>query len=127
MKRDQPRLPKEPADLFTQPIARFLKIEAASGLLLLLATVTALGLANSTWSAGFLEFWETPIGHAQILLKWLNAFSAIPESKAPLALVRRLRPLYAISGQWAAASIMLDLFKCKDGFRSLRSSLAFGC
>jgi Na+:H+ antiporter, NhaA family len=79
MKRDQPRLPKEPADLFTQPIARFLKIEAASGLLLLLATVTALGLANSTWSAGFLEFWETPIGlhfgareFSRSLRSWIN-------------------------------------------------------
>jgi Na+:H+ antiporter, NhaA family len=79
MKRDQPRLPKESADLFTQPIAQFLKIEAASGLLLLLATVTALGLANSTWSAGFLEFWETPIGlhfgateFSRSLRHWIN-------------------------------------------------------
>jgi NhaA family Na+:H+ antiporter len=79
MKHDQARLPKEPADLFTQPIARFLKIEAASGLLLFLATVTALGLANSTWSAAFLGFWETPIGlhfgaeeFSRSLRHWIN-------------------------------------------------------
>jgi NhaA family Na+:H+ antiporter len=79
MNHDQARLPKEPADLFTQPIAQFLKIEAASGLLLLLATVTALGLANSTWSATFLGFWETPIGlhfgsweFSRSLRHWIN-------------------------------------------------------
>jgi NhaA family Na+:H+ antiporter len=79
MNGDQPRLPQEAADVFTQPIARFLKIEAASGLLLLLATVTALALANSTWSAAFLGFWETPIGlhfgareFSRSLRHWIN-------------------------------------------------------
>jgi Na+:H+ antiporter, NhaA family len=79
MNGDQPRLPQEAADVFTQPIARFLKIEAASGLLLLLATVTALVLANSTWSAAFLGFWETPIGlhfgvreFSRSLRHWIN-------------------------------------------------------
>jgi Na+:H+ antiporter, NhaA family len=62
MNLSPPRLPQEPADLITQPIARFLKIEAASGLLLLIATVAALSLANSPWSEAFLGFWETPIG-----------------------------------------------------------------
>jgi Na+:H+ antiporter, NhaA family len=79
MNHDQARLPKEPADLFTQPIARFLKIEAASGLLLLLATAAALALANSTWSAAFLGFWETSIGlqfgageFSRSMRRWIN-------------------------------------------------------
>lgn len=55
-------LPDEIADRFTQPFARFLKIEAASGILLFLAALAALSLANSPWSASFLAFWETPIG-----------------------------------------------------------------
>ena len=56
------RLPHEFADRVTRPFARFLKIEAAAGGLLLLAVVLALILANSAWSAHFLAFWETPVG-----------------------------------------------------------------
>ena len=39
-------LPREIADRITKPFARFLKIEAASGILLLLAALAALGLAQ---------------------------------------------------------------------------------
>jgi NhaA family Na+:H+ antiporter len=56
------RLPHEIADWFTQPFARFLKIEAASGAVLLLATLTALVLSNSTVATPFLAFWTTPLG-----------------------------------------------------------------
>ena len=62
MHRDNVNLPSEIADWFTRPFARFLKIEAAAGVILLLATLTALILANSAWSTPFLEFWETPVG-----------------------------------------------------------------
>jgi NhaA family Na+:H+ antiporter len=55
-------LPQEPSDLFTKPFARFLKIEAAAGAVLLVATLVALVLANSAWSAAFLGFWEIPVG-----------------------------------------------------------------
>jgi NhaA family Na+:H+ antiporter len=55
-------LPHEIADWITKPFARFLKIEAAAGGLLLLATLSALVLANTAWSTPFLAFWETPIG-----------------------------------------------------------------
>jgi NhaA family Na+:H+ antiporter len=61
------RLPHEPADLFTQPFARFLRIEAASGTVLLLCVAVALGLTNSPWSAAYLAFWETPVG-----IRWGN-------------------------------------------------------
>jgi len=44
------------------PIQRFLAIEAASGVLLLLATIAALGLANSPWRESYAELWHTAIG-----------------------------------------------------------------
>jgi Na+:H+ antiporter, NhaA family len=55
--RRSPNLPHEIADRVTRPFARFLKIEAAAGGLLLLAVLLALILANSPWSAAFLAFW----------------------------------------------------------------------
>jgi NhaA family Na+:H+ antiporter len=63
--KDDPRLnrlPREPIDRLTRPLARFLRIEAASGAILLLAVVVALALANSAWTHGFLGLWETPFG-----------------------------------------------------------------
>ncbi|WP_417672388.1 Na+/H+ antiporter NhaA [Roseibium sp.] len=72
-------LPHEFADWMTKPFARFLKIEAAAGVLLLLAALLALLLANSTWSEPFLAFWETPIGlhfgaldFSRSLRHWIN-------------------------------------------------------
>jgi len=55
-------LPPEFADRFTKPFGRFLKIEAATGVVLLVATCTALILSNSAWSTPFLSFWEIPVG-----------------------------------------------------------------
>ena len=54
MPPDNTRLPHEIADRFTEPFARFLKIEAAAGVLLLVATIAALILSNSAWSAPLL-------------------------------------------------------------------------
>ena len=50
------------ARLARAPIGAFLRIEAASGILLLLAAAVALVLANSPWADVYLGFWETPIG-----------------------------------------------------------------
>jgi NhaA family Na+:H+ antiporter len=44
------------------PIDRFLHIEAASGILLLLAAATALIWANSVWSASYFDLWRMPLG-----------------------------------------------------------------
>jgi len=55
-------LPREPVDRILDPLARFLRVEAASGILLLAATVAALALANSPWAAGFLDFWHAKAG-----------------------------------------------------------------
>ena len=43
-------LPPEIVDALTKPFARFLRIEAAAGGLLLSFTLAAIGLANSPWS-----------------------------------------------------------------------------
>ena len=79
MIQDNLGLPPEMADRFTRPFARFLKIEAAAGLILLLATLAALILSNSAWSTPFLAFWETPIGlhfgsldFTRSLRHWIN-------------------------------------------------------
>lgn len=63
--RDDPRLsqlPKEPIDRLTRPLTRFLRIETASGAVLLLAATAALILSNSPWADSFLAVWETPLG-----------------------------------------------------------------
>jgi Na+:H+ antiporter, NhaA family len=72
-------LPYEFADRVTKPFARFLKIEAAAGGLLLLAVILALILANSALSTRFFAFWETPIGlhvgaldFSRSLRHWIN-------------------------------------------------------
>jgi NhaA family Na+:H+ antiporter len=62
MVEDRQKLPHTLADRVTQPFARFVRIEAAAGILLLVATIFALGLANSPWSTSFLAFWQTPTG-----------------------------------------------------------------
>lgn len=41
---------------------RFLHIEAASGVLLLIATAIALGAANSPWAEDYVAFWHTQLG-----------------------------------------------------------------
>jgi len=76
---DSTGLPSEMADRITEPFGRFLKIEAAAGGTLLLATLVALILSNSTWSTPFLAFWETPIGlhfgpldFTRSLRHWIN-------------------------------------------------------
>jgi Na+:H+ antiporter, NhaA family len=50
------------AERLLSPIQRFLHIEAASGILLLLATAVALAWANSPWSESYQHLWHTPFG-----------------------------------------------------------------
>jgi len=57
-----PSLPQEPADRILAPLAQFLHVEAAGGIVLLACTAAALVLANSPLAEGFLQFWKTPIG-----------------------------------------------------------------
>jgi len=71
--------PRRPIDVWIEPIERFLHVEAASGVVLLLCTLTALALANSPWSEPYLALWETPISFglgtriiSHSLQHWIN-------------------------------------------------------
>jgi NhaA family Na+:H+ antiporter len=56
------RLPSEPIHRITAPLERFMHVEAASGIVLLGATIAALALANSPLSDWFLGIWQTEVG-----------------------------------------------------------------
>jgi len=45
-----------------RPLERFLRIEAGSGILLLVAAAIALVWANSPWAESYLQLWHMPIG-----------------------------------------------------------------
>jgi Na+:H+ antiporter, NhaA family len=50
--------------LLVRPLREFLATEAAGGIILLLATVIALGWANSPWRGGYESFWSTELSLA---------------------------------------------------------------
>jgi NhaA family Na+:H+ antiporter len=56
-------LPARPIQVLVRPLERFLQIESANGVLLLVCTLVALALANSPWAAAYHQFWHT---HASI-------------------------------------------------------------
>jgi len=67
------------ARFVVQPVARFLQVEAAGGVLLLAATIAALVWANSPWSAGYRGTWDAvvslgvgPFHLAESLGHWVN-------------------------------------------------------
>jgi NhaA family Na+:H+ antiporter len=64
LERDRPipELPKQPIHRVTAPLERFMHVEAASGLVLLAATVVALILANSQLSDWYVGVWKTEVG-----------------------------------------------------------------
>ncbi|MEJ2765179.1 Na+/H+ antiporter NhaA [Photobacterium sp. MCCC 1A19761] len=73
------QLPSEHVDWITQPVTRFLRIEAAAGAVLLFFTLVALALSNSPWAEDFLSLWDTPIGitvgsleFQRSLQEWIN-------------------------------------------------------
>jgi len=57
-------LPRQPIDRLLGPLDRFLHVEAAGGIVLLLCTALALALANSRWSDAWLHVWHVPLGIA---------------------------------------------------------------
>lgn len=72
-------LRSRPIDRWVQPFVRFLHIQSASGIVLLLCTAAALYLANSRWAEAFATFWETKaavsIGGFELresLAHWVN-------------------------------------------------------
>ncbi len=61
------------------PFEKFARLEAKGGILLLIFTAAALAWANSPWSAGYFQLWQTklPIGFgafklSKSLLHWIN-------------------------------------------------------
>lgn len=67
------------ARLVARPLARFLHVEAAGGILLLLATVAALVWANSPWQDSYGEVWHTVVtvrvgdyALSETLQHWVN-------------------------------------------------------
>ncbi|RIK76048.1 MAG: Na+/H+ antiporter NhaA [Planctomycetota bacterium] len=55
-------LPKEPVHRITAPILRFIHVQSASGVVLLLATIAALVVANGAAAEAVHHLWTTPIG-----------------------------------------------------------------
>lgn len=47
-------------DRISRPFLSFLEIESSGGIVLLICTITALVLANSTFSEAYITFWNTP-------------------------------------------------------------------
>jgi len=45
-----------------RPVASFLRVEAAGGIVLLVAALVALAWANSSWSASYAALWSTQVG-----------------------------------------------------------------
>lgn len=49
------------AKYVARPVRRFMHIEAAGGVMMLIATIGALVWANSAWSGSYAGFWHTPV------------------------------------------------------------------
>jgi NhaA family Na+:H+ antiporter len=58
------KLPHPPVERITRPLARFLRIESAGGIVLIACTVAALVLANTPAAGPFQHFWHTHVGLA---------------------------------------------------------------
>jgi NhaA family Na+:H+ antiporter len=72
-------LPREPIHRLVDPVGRFLHVEAASGVLLLICTAIALILANSAAADWYQAIWKTPVGFSwggfdmiHPLYHWIN-------------------------------------------------------
>jgi len=72
-------LPRGTIDRLTEPFVRFLHIEAASGVVLVVCTAIALVLANSPLADAFLGLWKTRVGFSigsvsmdHSLRHWIN-------------------------------------------------------
>jgi NhaA family Na+:H+ antiporter len=63
--RPTDRLPAAPIRRLTRPLVRFLRVESASGIVLLACAALAIVLANTGAATAYHEFWHTPI-HLEI-------------------------------------------------------------
>jgi NhaA family Na+:H+ antiporter len=62
LNRPNPFLPQSPIRRWTRPLVKFLEIESASGIVLLLCTLVALVLANTKFAEDYQALWHTYIG-----------------------------------------------------------------
>jgi NhaA family Na+:H+ antiporter len=134
--QDDNGLPREIADRFTRPFHRFLKIEAATGIVLLAATCAALTLANTALSTSLADFWHTPVGFrfgsfqfTRSVLHWINDglmtiffFVIALELKREVVLgeLRRLRAAMlsgagAVGGMLVPAGLYVAIMTGKPG------------
>lgn len=74
-----PQLPAEPIHRILKPIRKFLHIEASSGIVLLLCSIIALVIANSSMGEEYAAFWKTKVGltwgdfsYQHSLKHWIN-------------------------------------------------------
>ena len=123
-------LPSEYIDRFKQPIGRFLHIESMAGAILLLSTIAALVISNSTLVHFYESAWETPMGlhvgsleYARSFREWVNDglmtlffFLVALELKRELVLGELNRPhkavfsiAAAVGGMVVPASVYLAL------------------
>ena len=70
---------RPPIDIITSPFTRFARMEAAGGILLLVATAAALLWANSPWEHSYHEIWFTqatitlgPVSLSESRHEWVN-------------------------------------------------------
>lgn len=73
------QLPPRSVDTLTGAFKRFLQIESASGVVLLLCTIVALAFSNSPWADQYSLIWKTPVGFrignfefSHSLKHWIN-------------------------------------------------------
>lgn len=73
------KVENRPIDQILSPFQEFFQQEASSGILLIIATVVALGWANSPWADSYYALWHTNInfsfgefGLSKDLLHWIN-------------------------------------------------------
>jgi NhaA family Na+:H+ antiporter len=69
----RPKFPAERFDIIATPFQRFLHTEAAGGVVLLVAAVAALVIANSAFGPAFEAFWQTPIGLNVGDIQWTHS------------------------------------------------------
>ena len=67
-----PGVNRAPIDILTSPFTRFARLEAAGGILLLVATLIALVWANSPWEESYHSIWHTTftLGVGRFVLSW---------------------------------------------------------
>lgn len=65
--------PTGPIDRFMKPVTNFLHVEAASGVVLFVCSLIAMGLANSPLGESYLAFWNMKVGLTLGEFQWVHS------------------------------------------------------